>query len=39
VHLEDLVVGLGAVGLLGLFAWQMSLHLEKLAKEEPAKHP
>jgi phosphatidylglycerophosphate synthase len=35
VKLEDLVVGLGAAGLLGLFAWQMWLHLGKLAKEEP----
>ncbi|MDE1917810.1 MAG: CDP-alcohol phosphatidyltransferase family protein [Sphingomonadales bacterium] len=35
VKLEDVVVGLGAAGLLGLFAWQMKLHLGKLAKEEP----
>lgn len=35
VKLEDLVVGLGAAGLLGLFAWQMRLHLGKLVKEEP----
>lgn len=37
VHLEDLVVGLGAAGLLALFAWQMKLHLGKLAREEPAR--
>lgn len=35
VHIEDLVVGFGAGGLLGLFVWQLSVHLKKLAKEDP----
>lgn len=37
IHLEDLVVGLGSVGLLGLFIFQMRLHLRKLSREEPAR--
>ena len=39
VHLEDLVVGLGILGLLGLFAWQLAVHLKKLAKEDPGQRP